>query len=288
MIQTAIDSLCGMINNIPQTNEASRHKAKILQDFATKVSEEILRRAGFDEKDSEQWRSNLLAIVAGIPYTDVPQDTIGRCGLFLRNLPSSLTGEDGNISLAHALVFGNNRVIELNDKTGKPRRVMSYEETARFLVFWLQIKILEISRKNNWDRISGLPDLYDRIEAMTASLTQKPISGEELQRKLGLPYNPADLLADLHILGLPMKTYHTLLNSYATRNSGFGFRIKSLRLDYLVTLKRAEFQKVKNLGRKSINGFVEILRRMGLDIGMTIPDEVKAWCEALAKEEPTE
>jgi hypothetical protein len=163
MIQIAIDNLCAALGSAPQASDSFVEKAEILHDFAIKVSEEVLRRAGIDKvKNEDLWENNQLVVQAGIPDSGAPPDAL--FSLYLQGVPSTLTGTYDSFSLAHDLVCCDDRVLLWkNGDNGKFTKIFTYEEAARFLIFWLAEKILQIIRKNEWDRMKEMPDLFDRL-----------------------------------------------------------------------------------------------------------------------------
>lgn len=168
--QKAIEFLCRQIR--PAGDEDWSAKASIIIEFAERVGAQLLEDAGF-QRNSACWGTNQLAESFRIDDEE-DHERLGDIrhteGLWLLRLRSDLSHtEDDEPQVDHALYFCYGRVVELNWKTNSVMQVMSYEEAARFVVFWLAGKILEIIRKNQWDRVSRLPDLFDRLARLIAA-----------------------------------------------------------------------------------------------------------------------
>lgn len=139
-----------------------RHKAEVIVHFAEEVSKEILRKAGLPE---EMRDANMLVFV----LDDLPEYTPGSGwgNIFLLNVPSDLSwkeSDEGYPLVAHNLVFMcDGRVLDWDEKNHRPRKTMSYEDAARLVVLWLEEKILQILRKNRWDKVKDVVDIYDRM-----------------------------------------------------------------------------------------------------------------------------
>ena len=147
---------------------ADEHKARVICEFADKVSDEVLHRAGYvwpedfdDTAGRDMWNANEIAVdLEGDVCEDAPLDCFR--SLLLPNVPATLTARE-HPNEATELLFGKGRVLDWNKKYHRPNRVMSYEEAARFVVFALAEKILQIIRKNEWDQMRRMVDLYDRL-----------------------------------------------------------------------------------------------------------------------------
>mgnify|MGYP001596821738 FL=1 len=169
-LMTLVNEICAAIGS--QSEDLA--KARKLIDFGEKVSEEILIRAGFTKPvlhkedwvpDRESFDANQLANSLDLPeYT--PDDHILSQTLTLYNVPTALNVRNRDVGtktipIASEFIFCKRRVI-VGDGV-KVRQVMTYEEAARYIVFWFAEKILQIIRKNEWDRMRSMPDLYDRL-----------------------------------------------------------------------------------------------------------------------------
>jgi hypothetical protein len=274
MIQTAIDVLSDMLKNVPQDFNESRHKAKILCDFAEKFAEEILRRLGF-EKDITVEEFNLLAVAISESVSEsAPSDSFAILELY--DVPLLLNA-DSNPPLAHVLFFGNERVLDWDDEANEPKNVMTYEEAARFVVFWLQIKILQICQANKWDRVNQLPDMFDRLARLLAEKpTRTPTLATELREKLGLEYDPNTLLWTFEEL------HKKDLISVRTRNS-LNHRFAYVRNLYeFVQMPENKLHDGMFFNRngKTTKDLLKALSDLKLRLGMKFPPQVAIWVES--------
>jgi len=172
MTQQAVTELCELMKPHVWEEADSRRRADAIVSFACSVSEEVLKRAGIT-KDLPGWRFYLLAI-ASDQLAERPEDYVGASNpsgqgrllmsLNLYSVPSDLSVYRGP-GVAHTLIFCCDRVLFWDSPHDRPFCSKSYEDAARFVIFWLAEKILQIIRKNNWDRVSELPDLFDRLMA---------------------------------------------------------------------------------------------------------------------------
>jgi hypothetical protein len=166
---TLVNDLCVAIGS--ETEDLA--KARKLIEFGEKVSEEVLIRAGFMKltlksdwlPDRESFDANQLAQALDLPDY-APDDYIHRQTLTLYHVPTALNARNHDVGtksipIASEFIFCKRRVI-VGDGI-KVRQVMTYEEVARYIVFWFAEKILQIIRKNEWDRMRTMPDLYDRL-----------------------------------------------------------------------------------------------------------------------------
>ncbi len=165
--------------------------------FAEWVSKQVLLLAGFIEpkmvvKDGvhqmdrpyDPWARNQMASTAERPE-DVPEDALKTASLQLHNIPTSLDATHDS-PLAHEFVFCKRRVLEWDGKRDRAHRVLTYEETARFVLFWLAEKILQITRKNEWDRVQKMTDLYERLHDVIFAPEEEPLqTAEEVSEELG-------------------------------------------------------------------------------------------------------
>jgi hypothetical protein len=172
----AVEALLSVLRIDPETGTepSSTRKAKTICNFAENISDQILLRSGFERRVDNKWIANQLVEVfdASDSREGYPGDYIQE--MYLYRISSSLTSSNtdrGNGE--HLLIFGNERALEWNPKTDKPHQIMTYEEAARFVIFWLAEKILQIIRKNHWDRVSTLPSLYDRLSSLLLESPQK-------------------------------------------------------------------------------------------------------------------
>lgn len=163
MIENAMKALLGAIRE--QAPEDWKGKAEIIGEFATGLSEMIADRLGMDADDLKfAW-----AIDEGPDgWKDLldnrPPDILFE--LQLSRVSSSLVvDQDSEIML----LFCKGRVLDRTIGTGKNRRVMTYEETARFVLFWFAEKLIQIIRKNHYDRVEKLPNLLDRLLEIVAA-----------------------------------------------------------------------------------------------------------------------
>lgn len=161
---------------VGSSNSSDTDKSRTLIAFVEEVAEQVLLRAGFVkpkmvvvnnvhqmDRPLDPWLGNRIASTAELPE-DGPDDMLeGVPSLWLENVPTALDAHCVMESKVHEFVFCTNRVIEWDSEHARVRRVMTYEEVARFVILWLAEKILQIIRKNEWDRIKELPDLYDRL-----------------------------------------------------------------------------------------------------------------------------
>jgi hypothetical protein len=161
-----ISSLCSVCAGVDGVN-GPKQWAECLINFSVETSKEVLRIAGFKEvNDSElkpRFNDNMLADKYPLPDGYRPPDVVHEYSLWLVDVSSSLDTWESDLKIRHEFVFCKTRVIDWDDKNSRVRRVLTYEETARFIVFWFAENILRIIRKNRWDRIQQLPDLYDRL-----------------------------------------------------------------------------------------------------------------------------
>lgn len=176
MINQTISYLISELRSIPKDTSAverSKHKANIILEFAEKASKRILKEADFEYDDDEGdiLYANMMA--HGTAIEGVPDDcfTVNDTSLFLKKVPPLLDATDFDASLSksnllHELVFGIDRVLDWDGENYKIKRIMSYEEAARLIIFFLAENILNIMRENKWDRIEKLPDLYDRLAGL--------------------------------------------------------------------------------------------------------------------------
>ncbi len=169
---TLHDIVAGMFEIIqrhPGTQDVWKTKAGYVCDFSEHVAEELLNRLGFKDENSDDdgydiYHANLIAKQVDPPH-EAPPDCF--TSLWLLNVRADLTEPaDADPPIAHEFAFGDGRVISFTKKK-RIERVMSYEEAARFIILWLMEKLLQIMRKNHWDRIDKLPDLFDRLAAFT-------------------------------------------------------------------------------------------------------------------------
>ena len=160
--QVAIDALTIALKQVPSDSAEFKNKAKIICSFACRTSEEVLVRVGFGAEDTDAKYNTQIAVLADRP-DDGPPDMLDIETLQLQSVPTSLATTTETPKTAHEFVFCKSRVVEWDSQRNHVFRVLTYEETARFTIFWLAEKILQIVRKNNWDRVAQLPDLYDRL-----------------------------------------------------------------------------------------------------------------------------
>jgi hypothetical protein len=164
MLQGAINAVTELLESIPQDDKAWEEKAKVLCVFAEEISKDTLHAAGLHEDQGDNWWYNALARTfnEGDIDDDIPSDCF--LELWLTNAPATLTA-NGAYSLQPEikLFFGKGRVLDWNSKTRKPNRIMSYENAARLVIFWLMEKILKILRKNQWDRVNGDVEIFDHL-----------------------------------------------------------------------------------------------------------------------------
>lgn len=274
--QLAVDALCGALQNEPQDEEQWRKKAKVICDFAENVSREVLKRAGFADSSpqNDAWLSNLLTQTVDDVPDGAPQDAFAE--LFLCSVRATLTSKDNEAAQNPecTLLFGNGRAMILNGS--KVQSVLNYEETARFVIFWLAEKILQIIRKNKWDRISQLPDLFDRLASFfTAQLKPVLPSGAELKDRLGLDYNPEVLLKKVVTYDFDDKGFQVSLRAYkALRTADLD------RIGEMVQKSEKQIGFVRNCSKRTVKELRTLLDGLGLRFGMILPDEVLAWYRA--------
>jgi hypothetical protein len=174
-VTEAVRSLCGIMRE--RSSDDCYVKAEAICRFATQASRAVLERAGVDfRKDPKRWSQNQLAD-AEPRDCDTPYDSDFLATLFLNKVPSTLDRkidrclpQDPAKLSEHIFLFKRDgRVHEMDLKTDKTRRVLTYEETARFVVFWFAERIIQITRKNEWDRVRELPDLFDRLASLISA-----------------------------------------------------------------------------------------------------------------------
>ena len=179
-LQTAVNGLAALVGR-PREDDWQA-KAKIVCDFATAVGKEMMRRCGFDvAQEREDWKENVpIQDFSDDTDPDAPEDVFAE--LWIVDVPATLTltveemetHPDAHIKCK--LLFGRGRVLEGKrigigrEEKLKIQRVMTYDEAARYVIFWIAEKMLQVMRKNNWDRVQHLPDLYDRLVAITVEL----------------------------------------------------------------------------------------------------------------------
>jgi len=173
-VVSAVSSLLRIMRE--STDGDWEHKAHAIWGFALRTSEAILDRAGFDPLDIKLWQANQLA-EAEPRDGDDDRESSFIATLWLTRVPSTLdavplsdTATYDAKAIEHTFLFlKGGRVEERDPKTRRVRRVLTYEETARFVVFWFAERIIQIIRKNEWDRVRELPDLFDRITSLIAA-----------------------------------------------------------------------------------------------------------------------
>lgn len=165
MFTTTLTKLC---EEISTPNElTNRQKALKIIAFAEAASDQILLRAGFP-RSSKDWEANSIAISLDRPSYS-PDDELDINALALYKVPATLNARADQVGTdeldtAHEFVFCKTRVI-MGDGV-KLRTVFTYEEAARFILYWIMEKILQIGRKNNWDRLAQMPNLFDRMATL--------------------------------------------------------------------------------------------------------------------------
>ncbi len=179
-LQAAVNGLTALLGTPSGSWET---KAEIICEFVEAVSRAVLVRCGLDPEDRYNWIAEPLAHGGKFGGRDLAHEWDGgdRPGLAdltheicLINVPATLSlTPDDSPPVVHYLLFGEGRVVDWDTKYMRPHRIMTYEEAVRLIVFWLAEKILKFTRKNNWDRVRQLPDLYDRLTAVTAGLTHE-------------------------------------------------------------------------------------------------------------------
>ncbi len=272
-LQTAIDALLTAFSEVPKDNSASRRKADILSNFAERFSEEVLQRAGLNKED-RVFGHNLLAIAHPEFVNEAsPPDSFGCLDLY--NAPSTL---DATVDphIAHTFVYGNERVLEWNNKQGTIHRTLTYDETARLVVFWLAEKVLQILKKNEWDRVNRLPDLFDRL--MRLDISEPLPTGESLKVKYSLPYNPGVLLMSFE------EFYDSIQKQTGTIRTGNVLKNASFAYKFLYEFVAQEnFWTIRRLGGsgdQTVSEVVEALAALGLRFRMEFPTEIRNWVEA--------
>lgn len=175
MVAKAVEALCKELGEIGSDEVvAAKLKSTILKEFAEQVSDEVLRRAGM--AGSEMGELNRLITIDGDPpFEDAVPDDDNYLGcIWLHDVPSALNQRHDGADFPQELVCVTGGVqlwirSRNRDTDKKLNKVMSYEEAARFLIFWLAEKILQIIRKNKWDRVEQLPDLFDQLAGLFQS-----------------------------------------------------------------------------------------------------------------------
>ena len=148
-----------MIGHLGSCADDCEKQANIIIDFALDLSKLILAKAGI-KAESSNW-NDLARDFSDDPPEESPDDCFA--SLWLMRVSASLTNKENDRHKEFELLFGMNRVLDWNTKTNKANRIMTYEETARFVILWFAERIVQIIRKNHWDGISTLPDLFDRL-----------------------------------------------------------------------------------------------------------------------------
>lgn len=161
-IGSAIKSLLSVMAQEAGSNPGK--KAEILCRFAQSVETDVLQRAHLTD---EQRRANSF-----VCWTVIERDEYrvpNQCcddELLLTNPRSDLScswESPQKDDPDYCFYFCYDSVAEYDVVKKRIRRTMSYDEMARFIIFWFEEKILQILRKNRWDKVSGLVDLYDRM-----------------------------------------------------------------------------------------------------------------------------
>jgi hypothetical protein len=151
-----------MLASVPSPGEeaAVRRKAEILCDFATELNREFFARIGVT--DIETIDSNCLANDLGGEVPDGKSFLADAFRSLTLNIPSSdlRTREDSDLHVE--VVFCFTRVMLREKGSSRYRRPMTYEDAARYIVYFFAEQIMMMMRKNNW--YDDLGDLFDKIE----------------------------------------------------------------------------------------------------------------------------
>jgi len=174
MLEQAIAAMTDALGEMSVgDSEEWRRKANIIGDFATAVSDAVLARAGIEKEGGDSpWNFNrLVGHMAGYPDEEGPPGCL-YIALDLNNVPAGLDAI--GFPRQTCLVFCEGNVVEWSERGDHNRaiRSMSYEEAARYVVLWLAEKLIQIIRRNRWDRVSTLPTLWDRLAVLAADLRE--------------------------------------------------------------------------------------------------------------------
>ncbi|MBI5530994.1 MAG: hypothetical protein HY918_05885 [Candidatus Doudnabacteria bacterium] len=166
MIQKTIDALTSFLAIIPKNDKCWQRQASIIIAFAIKMSEDLLKSTGFTDPESEKWKANMLAVpVKNLDIRHAPAGLLGI--LLLKNVPATLTAEtEMRVPANKTLYFCTGRVLDWDEDHHAAKAVITYEDAARTVVFWLMAKMLCICQANQWDRVSGLPRMIDQMAEM--------------------------------------------------------------------------------------------------------------------------
>lgn len=170
-LQDVIESMTSIIKTAPE--EDWREKAKIICEFAQGVSNEVIKSTGYKETIENTTGDELIHVInyyaednEGM-IADLPDDIFAE--MIFSDVPPQLDVDEyaRDYVKTSNYGFGKGRVLAFDysdDECGyKTKKVMSYNEAVREIIFWLEEKILQIIKANHWDRVSSLVDLYDRM-----------------------------------------------------------------------------------------------------------------------------
>jgi hypothetical protein len=182
MVQQAVDELMQALARVPGPEDDShwRAKADILCTFGRQVSAAIVRAAGLGvETEEGVW--NCLTAHFEIDSADLRFKVFGDRvdnsngeALHLYYVRPDLTTSEAESAIETTLIFCRGRIINWDERRDRIRRVMSYEEAAQSLVFWMMEKLMHIIQRNNWHRMQGAVNIYDRMLQFVLELEQNP------------------------------------------------------------------------------------------------------------------
>lgn len=149
--------------SIEKPSQNWQAKAKILCDFAENAASETLKRANLTLEtgiNQDPWHSNLFAFFReGFLPGAAPSESYG--SLVLADISPTFSQAKPS-QPAYLIVFLPGS-IQIYKPPETLLRTTTYDDAARFVVFWIEEKLLQILQANEWDKISDLVDLYDRM-----------------------------------------------------------------------------------------------------------------------------
>lgn len=269
MVQNAIKELCALIPSSGSETKKWENAAQAICRFAQTVSDSVLLRAGF-HRTHPHWSCNSLVLAKG-ENGDILNRVNSNTGmlLMLNKIRTDLAATQpvGDYE-EHAFYFRIGKVVEWDSRNDRQHRVLSYEEAARFIIFWLAEKILQICRKNEWDRIKNLPNLFDLLGKFVTS-DSVPLPGNQ----------NAYLLHLMEIFEFEGPESRAQTRAYnVLRNAGAEFVFQAAQLTW------DQLRKVKGCGKKTRAVIEDNLGSIGARIGMNLPADFISWCEEQASQ----
>jgi hypothetical protein len=188
--------------------------------------------------------------------------------IVLNNL--MVANERGTYPAVYSTTFCRDYVRISNMTDGTVQR-LSYEDTVVFLLRWLFIQVFSVETAHMTFPTLCDGKLFPRLEALMQSLffPGVDVGAKELQRMLGLSYDPAFLCEGIEALGLNDYTYNALIEL---------FKPVTPSVAMLATLRKNFFGP--RFGHKSNRDLSDKLGKNGLTMGMKFPTEVVEWLKA--------